>query len=213
MSTIDSQQVVSDGFEALQRLYVLARGNSGQCKTVAKFLLGLYNDIRFPFPLTDLRGIDDAIFADCMLVLAMDARVCIKEIHNYFEHGGRKFEALAKDWDIEDIHRLRERAARGESVEQEPAQPVEATDYSAKLVSYGMSPGYRSLSVTVDLLPIGAPPGIPPAPVRACLSFDAPSSVAIFENLREANKLAWGPPGGSKRPLDAKPHETRPTWL
>ncbi len=91
----------SDGLESLKRLYELAHGCSGQCKYVAKFLLGLYNGTRFPFDLTDLRCLDEAIFEDCLKVLRMDSRP-FKEVHLYFERGGETFEKLAIDWRIKD---------------------------------------------------------------------------------------------------------------
>ncbi len=75
-------------------------------------LLGLYNGNRFPFDLTELRAIDDSLFEDYLAVLRMDARVTRKEIHEYLDDGGRRFEQLAKDWSVEDIERVREDAKR-----------------------------------------------------------------------------------------------------
>lgn len=46
------------GLEALRRLVRIAKGDSGQCRYVASFLLGLYNGFRFKFDLTDFRAID-----------------------------------------------------------------------------------------------------------------------------------------------------------
>lgn len=83
--------------EALQRLFERAQGDSGQCAVVARFLAGLYNGSRFPFVLTDLRRLDDALFEDAMTVLRMDARHCIQEAHEYFDNGGRRFEAMIAD--------------------------------------------------------------------------------------------------------------------
>lgn len=93
------------GVEALKRLLPIAQGNSGQCRHVAAFLLGLYNGIRFKFDLTDFRALDRKIFNDCMAVLAMDYQPQ-KEVHLYFDQGNDEgheiFEALAKSWGIRD---------------------------------------------------------------------------------------------------------------
>lgn len=95
-------QLQAAGIPALQHLLKVAQGDTGQCFTIAKFLLGLYNDRRFPFPLTDLRCIDTTLFEDCMTVLRMDALVCQKEVHCYFENGSRIWEKLASDWQVRD---------------------------------------------------------------------------------------------------------------
>lgn len=89
------------GREALVRLMRIAQGDSGQCKRVAGFLLGLYNGNRFKYDMTDLRGLDLEIFEDCIAVLRMDF-ICTREVHCYFENGGQLFERLAKDWGIRD---------------------------------------------------------------------------------------------------------------
>ncbi|WP_024303348.1 hypothetical protein [Pseudogulbenkiania sp. MAI-1] len=96
------QQLQETGVAALQRLLPIAQGDTGQSRIVALLLLGLYNDTRFPFPLTELRGLDDALFEDCMTVLRMDARACQQEVHCYFAHGGQIWEQLAKDWNVRD---------------------------------------------------------------------------------------------------------------
>lgn len=95
-------QLQAAGIPALQHLLKVAQGDTGQCRIIARFLLGLYNDNRFPFPLTDLRCIDTELFEDCMTVLRMDARACQKEVHCYFEDGGRIWEKLASDWQMRD---------------------------------------------------------------------------------------------------------------
>jgi hypothetical protein len=88
------------GVAALRRLLAVAENHSGQCRHVARFLLGLYNGDRFPFDLTDFRCIDDALYEDCMRVLRMDARACIQEVHTYFHDGGRRWEALGEQWRV-----------------------------------------------------------------------------------------------------------------
>lgn len=100
------------GVEALRRLYKVAHGHSGQCRHVARFLLGLYNGDRFPFDLTDFRCLDNELFEDCMRVLRMDARSCKQEVHTYFEHGGERWEDLAERWGVVEVARLKS-IARG----------------------------------------------------------------------------------------------------
>lgn len=94
------------GVPALHRLMKIAQGNSGQCRHVAAFLLGLYNGNRFPFDLTDFRSLDRAIFDDCITVLQMDVSPK-QEVHCYFDSGGRLFEQLASDWNMTDYAKLR----------------------------------------------------------------------------------------------------------
>jgi hypothetical protein len=94
-------QVHREGIAALTRLFEVAHGHSGQCRTVAAFLLGCYNGQRFPFDLSDFRAIDYKLFDDCIAVLKMDAQPK-QEVHTYFPHGSSKFEQLAKDWGIAD---------------------------------------------------------------------------------------------------------------
>lgn len=94
-------ETLDPGVAALQRLLRIAQGNSGQCKHVAGFLLGLYNGTRFKFDLTDFRCLDREIFMDCLKVLAMDFTPK-REVHQYFKDGGQIWEQLAKDWGIRD---------------------------------------------------------------------------------------------------------------
>jgi hypothetical protein len=57
------RQVIEEaGFEALQRLDDIALRDAGPCRPVVCFLPGLSNGLRFPFDLTDLRMLDDALF-------------------------------------------------------------------------------------------------------------------------------------------------------
>lgn len=90
-----------DGIPALLRLYDIATqyGYESHHQIIAKFLLGCYNGMRFPFDLTELRGLDLTNFFDCIAVLEMDHRPT-QEVHLYFENGGAKFEKLAQDWGL-----------------------------------------------------------------------------------------------------------------
>ncbi len=89
---------------ALQRLWEIANGHSGQCRVVAAFLLGLYNGQRFRFDLTDLRTLDTAIAQDCLQVLAMDITPAA-EVHELLGQPSHVFEELATDWTIRDYTR------------------------------------------------------------------------------------------------------------
>ena len=90
-----------EGEAALRRLLPIAQRDTGQSSVLAWFLLSLYNGGRFPLDLTDLRRLDYELFDDCMAVLKMDFQPA-KEVHRYFEDGGAKWEALAKEWRFKD---------------------------------------------------------------------------------------------------------------
>ena len=95
-------EIIGAGIPALQRVLQAAGRDTGQAGICARFLLGLYNDQRFPFDLTALRSLDDALFEDCMTVLRMDARACEREVRCYFENGSGIWEQLAADWRVRD---------------------------------------------------------------------------------------------------------------
>jgi hypothetical protein len=91
----------AEGEAALRRLLPIAQRDTGQSSVVACCLLNLYNGDRFPFDMTDFRRLDSAVFDDCIAVLKMDVQPA-KEVHNYFENGGKIWEKLAADWAIKD---------------------------------------------------------------------------------------------------------------
>jgi hypothetical protein len=93
MSPTDSQ------LTALQRLWRIAHGDTGQCKVVAKFLLGLFNGLYYPFDLTDFRVLDRSLFEDCLTVLEMDHRP-LAEVHVLLGVTGDDFQQLAQAWEI-----------------------------------------------------------------------------------------------------------------
>ena len=95
------ENAMAAGEAALHRLYSVAQGDTGQSGVVARFLAGLYNGQRVPFDLTDFRRLDDALYEDCMALLRMDARHCVQEVHNYVENGGRKWEQMISNWNME----------------------------------------------------------------------------------------------------------------
>jgi len=98
---IESRRLIADGVDALSRLMPIAEhGDTGQGRYVAAFLLGLYNGIRFPFGMTDLRALDASLQDDCLTVLRMDMKACQQEVHRYFDNGGERFEAMADKWGL-----------------------------------------------------------------------------------------------------------------
>lgn len=92
-------KIEAEGVAALKRLLPVAQSDTGQSRVIARFLLGCYNGMRFPFDLTDFRSLDYKLFDDCMAVLKMDAQPR-QEVHCYIENGGEVFEQLAKDWGL-----------------------------------------------------------------------------------------------------------------
>lgn len=96
------EDVMEQGKAALFRLYEVAQGDTGQCRTIVRFLAGLYNGSAYPFDLTDLRTIDHALFEDSMAVLRMDARHCAQEVHNYFDNGDSRWQKMISDWHLKD---------------------------------------------------------------------------------------------------------------
>lgn len=92
----ERETVTAAGLPALTRLRAVADRDTGQAGTVRAFLLGLYNGHRFPFNLTRLRGLDKALFDDCLAVLALDARVTAQEIHRYLDDRDDCFQRWAQ---------------------------------------------------------------------------------------------------------------------
>ncbi|WP_313133257.1 DUF7673 family protein [Pseudomonas sp. UBA2311] len=85
------------GIQALARLVPVALQDSGQSRTVGRFLLGLYNGPEFPFTLTDLRSLDAGLFDDCLAVLRLD-NVPELEVHEYLPKGQMIFNQLREYW-------------------------------------------------------------------------------------------------------------------
>lgn len=101
MRTADLPTIRREGEAALRRLLPVAQRDTGQSSVVARFLMCLYNGNRFPFDLTDLRRLDTALFDDCIAVLRMDFQP-VREVHCYFENGGKIWEELAEAWGFTD---------------------------------------------------------------------------------------------------------------
>lgn len=79
-------------------------GTSG-ARVCAAVLLGLYNGVRFPMDLTDLRLLDGKLLAAALDVIGADSRHCVQEVHvwlNYLSRHsdfGDRFEVLAWEYD------------------------------------------------------------------------------------------------------------------
>ncbi|MGE0350930.1 DUF7673 family protein [Hydrogenophaga sp.] len=90
--------------DALVHLWLMGQRYSSSEKAAANLLLGLYNGLRFPFDLTDLRLFDDSNLRRALLVLEMDARPKA-EVHVLLAHAlgeergtmGLRFEYRALD--------------------------------------------------------------------------------------------------------------------
>lgn len=202
------QQVEEQGFEGLQRLYALATDfHHDHGRVAARFLLGLYNGLRFPFDLTDLRLLEPDAFQDAMAVLVMDARLTRKEVHNYFADGGKKFERLVQDWNITDIARLRETGDGSPTPRAQRGTIRHEDDLSAKLVTYGDAPGYRDVRLTFDCEVIGLDRE-DVGPVRVCLSINVEDGLSVMNHIKQVHQFAWS----RGRPIDAKDDEHAPHW-
>lgn len=191
------------GLAALQRLYESACGNTNECRYVASFLLGLYNGIRFPFDMTDLRAVSGELFEDCMTVLRMDARITRQEVHLYLTEGSAKFEALAKDWGIEDMLKIREDAKRASQPEGTPAPLHEGGTFVAKLRTASDAPGCRDVWVYIG---VGEKSN-----TEVELMFTPSESESLMLHIARVHAFTWR--DGGRGPLDKKQGEQRPLWL
>lgn len=90
-------QLEAEGIPALKRLVQTARGRSGQCHHVRRFLLGIYNAYSWPFELNRLRALDEELQADCLKVLRMDLAPR-QELHLFLKNGDEIFQGF---WEIE----------------------------------------------------------------------------------------------------------------
>jgi hypothetical protein len=85
----------------------------------------------------------------------------------------------------------------------------EIVDLSAALVTVGDAPGYRDVHLTVDLVPIG---GGPKKTMRASIGISPADGERIARHIHDVHVCAWDR-SSDRRPLDARPEETRPGWL
>lgn len=81
-------------------------------------------------------------------------------------------------------------------------------EFSATLVTYGNAPGYRDVSLILDLEPIGEDRG---TTVRATVRLNAKDGETVARHIKDVHEFAWNRSGG--RPIDAEPNEPRPRWI
>lgn len=92
--------------DALITLWNLTQEHIGTtgARVAAGVLLSLYNGQRFPFDLTELRGLDGDRLADAIEVIRCDAHYCQREVHEWLNtltgrrDFGDRFEHLAHDY-------------------------------------------------------------------------------------------------------------------
>lgn len=201
---MDRDIIETRGAAALKRLYQVAQADYGQCRYIAHFLLGLYNGTRFPFDLTELRAIDDALFEECMTVLRMDARVTRQEVHRYFAEGGQSFEQLAKDWDVEDMEKVRENAQRAAKPAGTPVPLHEGGRFEATLHGVRISSGYRDVQLVAQLGEQGN--------TEVELNLTAKDAENLAYQIVGNHAAAWDN-NGDRGPMDKQLGEKRPDWL
>ncbi len=69
-------------YAALERLIRVARSDTGQSMTCRQLLMSLYNGRAWPFPLTELRGLDYNLQDDALTVIRADASMAWpNEVH------------------------------------------------------------------------------------------------------------------------------------
>ena len=108
----------------------------------------------------------------------------------------------------ESAEAVAERARIAKAEEFAAQQPVDGLlELSAKVVTYGDSPGYRDVYLTVELTPQEKPD----AAVRARIHLDPESGEKAVRFIKEVHEFAWNRSGG--RPIDAKPDELKPRWI
>lgn len=88
-------------------------------------------------------------------------------------------------------------------------QADDELDFSAKLITYGDAPGYRDVTFTFDLEPVGENQR---PTVRASIRIRPEDGERIVEHITGVHRLAWDRSNGG-RPIDAKPDEKRPRWI
>lgn len=97
---LESQLKVSveDYRQAIETLMKVAMRDTGQSCYVAQVLLGLHNGNNFHVNLTDLCGLDTALFS--AVLIAVRGRVMLmKEPHEVISDGENRFKALWLEWE------------------------------------------------------------------------------------------------------------------
>lgn len=113
--SVGEERVEEVGLRALGRLLTVAEGFSEQGRDVALFLLALYDGTRFPFDFARLRGLDAALFDDCMAVVRMESRLGPRHLRvalDQVENRQPRWQRLAEDWRVLDVRALVEAASQ-----------------------------------------------------------------------------------------------------
>lgn len=120
--------------------------------------------------------------------------------------------AVAKEFDRdaqEAAYAAAERARSSKLAEIASRQQADdELEFNASLVTYGDSPGYRDVTLVLDLDPIGANHG---PKIRASVRLNAKDGETAAQHIKHVHEFAWSRSGG--RPIDAEPNEQRPRWL
>ena len=189
------QQLREDGLEALGVIVrtIQTHLGTGQVGRLVRFVAGCYNSSEYPFELDQLRGLDTKLAAACLTYLAYDA-LGEKEIHHHIPGGGETVNRWFEEYGLKPVDpSLKDLKATDRRV-----------DVNAKLVTYGESPGYRSLTLVFDLEEFGGGETL-----RVDLNVSADDAVTIHHHIERVHRLAWG----GKGPIDLKEGEQRPKWV
>lgn len=125
-----------------------------------------------------------------------------REVHTYVADGGRKFEALARDWGIEDLARVREDARRAAQPEGSPAPLHEGGEFEAEFVSLADAPGYRDVTLRLHVGPRHA--------TEITVQLSSEHGTDLMAHLGHVHAFCWR---AGSRPIDAQEGEQRPAWL
>jgi len=99
-----------------------------------------------------------------------------------------------------------DRAKNIDALEADAPAGDSTIDANARLVTYSTAPGYRTLSLVVDVQPLGASKSH-----RLGLHFTTGDSLQILDHLHEINRCAWT--GRRGTPIDQRDGEQRPRWI
>lgn len=189
------KQLREDGLEALGVIVrtIQTHLGAGQVGRLVRFVAGCYNSSEYPFELDQLRGLDTKLAAACLTYLAYDA-LAEKEIHHHIPGGGETVNRWFEEYGLKPVDpHLKDLRAEDRRV-----------DVNAKLVTYGESPGYRSVNLVFDVEEVGCS-----ETVRLDLNIPTEDAVTIRTHIDRVHRLAWEGEG----PIDRKAGEQRPKWL
>lgn len=196
-----TEQRRADAHEALAHIVHAIRSHptTGQAGRLVRFLAGLYNSSDYPFELTDLRGLDRRLQDACLTYLEYDV-LGEKEVHNYIPGGAMQLNQWIVDYGLRPAEPTLQRFAKVEERQRERGVYAHGS-----LVTYGNAPGYRDVTLTFDLQPLGEE-----ATLRVEVRVSAEDAMTVLRHIVDVNRTAWS---GGKRPIDAAEVEKRPAWL